>query len=150
MAPPRPKSTTAGQDPIVVFNGAISVRQLTHPDRLFNLEVTFDDHHAHMRKLREQTPPQHFQYLQVEFMKVLKGSIYINVGEKRILLTPSNNELEIPTWTRNQAISGPLSIGGAELHEVLVKRPGVSRSVHAGCHLLRELLQIHRPSFGTR
>ncbi|ORY13380.1 hypothetical protein BCR34DRAFT_535608 [Clohesyomyces aquaticus] len=109
MAPHRPKSITAGHDPIVVFDGAISVRQLTHPTRLFNLEVIFDDHHPHMLKLREQIPPQYFQYLQVEYVKVLEGSLYLDIGKKRVLLTPSDDEREIPTWTRNRAFPGPLS-----------------------------------------
>jgi hypothetical protein len=91
------------------FDGAISVRKLPHPTRLFNLEVTFDDHHPHLVQLREQLPPQHFHYLQVEYFQVLEGSIYVQVGEKRVLLTPDDGELPVDPWVRNRLIPGPLS-----------------------------------------
>ncbi|PSN62789.1 hypothetical protein BS50DRAFT_603421 [Corynespora cassiicola Philippines] len=54
-----------------------------------------------MCKLREKNPPQHFHYLQ--------GSLYVDVGERKILLTAADGELEIPAWARNRAISGPAS-----------------------------------------
>jgi hypothetical protein len=91
------------------FDGAISVRNIPHPTRLFNLEVTFDDHHPHMEKLREQEPPQHFHYLQVEYIKVLEGGLDIDVEDKRVRLTSSDDELEIPVWCRNRAIPLPPS-----------------------------------------
>jgi hypothetical protein len=93
------------------FDGAISVRRLPHPDRLFNLEVTFDDEHPHMLKLREQKPPVHFHYSQVEYIEVVEGSLYIDLGEKQVLLTASDGEYTIPPWTKHRAIPGPLETG---------------------------------------
>lgn len=138
MGPVRPKTTTAGQEPIVVcvskftpptstnnysFDGAISVRHLPHPTRLFNLEVTFDDHHPHMQKLRAQEPPQHFHYLQFEYIQMLEGELYVDVGEKRVQLTPSDGELEIPPWCRNRAIPLPPSEDGRHTR-FLLSGPG--------------------------
>jgi quercetin dioxygenase-like cupin family protein len=56
----------------------------------------FDDYHPHMEKLRAQEPPQHFHYLQVEYIQMVEGELYVDVGDKRILLTPSDGELGIP------------------------------------------------------
>lgn len=91
------------------FDGAISARHIPHPTRLFNMEATFDDHHSHMEKLRAEEPPQHFHYLQVEYIKVLEGELDVDVGDKRIRLTPSDDELEIPAWCRNRLIPLPPS-----------------------------------------
>lgn len=80
------------------FDGAISCRNVPHPTRYFNLEVVFDDHHPHMEKLRTHEPPVHFHELQVEYFKVLEGSIDVDVGDRRVRLTPADGELEVPTW----------------------------------------------------
>ncbi|KAF2472735.1 uncharacterized protein BDR25DRAFT_312649 [Lindgomyces ingoldianus] len=88
MAPP-PKFTTAGN---CGFDGVISVRQLTHPDRLFNLEVTFDDYHPHMHNLRKQTSPQHFRYLQAEFVRVLEGPPSVEQKYTKFLLSGPASE----------------------------------------------------------
>ncbi|KAK3210020.1 hypothetical protein GRF29_44g1365675 [Pseudopithomyces chartarum] len=58
----------------------------------------FDDHHPHMEKLRTHEPPVHFHELQVEYFKVLEGSIDVDVGDRRVRLTPADGELEVPTW----------------------------------------------------
>ena len=105
------------------FDGAISVRHLPHKTRLFNLEVTFDDHHTHMEKLRAQEPPQHFHYLQVEYIQMLEGELYVDVGDKRVLLTPADGELEIPAWARNRAIPLPPS-GDRKYTKFLLSGPG--------------------------
>jgi hypothetical protein len=80
----------------ITHNGTISVRHLPRETRLFHLEVMFDDYHPHMEKLRAQEPPQHFHYLQVEYIQMVEGELYVDVGDKRILLTPSDGELGIP------------------------------------------------------
>ncbi|KAF2259716.1 hypothetical protein CC78DRAFT_524385 [Lojkania enalia] len=109
MPPPRPKTITAGQEVVSAFDGAITFRNLPHPTRNFNLEVTFHDHHPHLLRLREHEPPAHFHYLQVEYFQVLEGSLYVDAGPKRILLTPSDDELPVEAWVRNRVIPGPLS-----------------------------------------
>jgi len=60
---------------------------------------------THMEKLRAQEPPQHFHYLQVECIQVLKGELYVDVRDKRTLLTPSDGKLEIPTWASNRVMA---------------------------------------------
>ncbi|KAF2868135.1 hypothetical protein BDV95DRAFT_580310 [Massariosphaeria phaeospora] len=107
--PPRPKTVTAGQDPVVVFDGAMSSKRLPHESRIFNLELTFDDHHPHLLKTREQEPPEHFHYFQDEFIQVLEGSVIHPFGKERLLLTPADGEVCIPPYVRNNLIPGPLS-----------------------------------------
>ena len=62
-----------------------------------------------MQKLRAQEPPQHFHYLQVEYIRILEGELQVDVGDKRIRLTPFDGELEIPAWYRNRVIPLPPS-----------------------------------------
>jgi hypothetical protein len=57
-----------------------------------------------MEKLRAKEPPQHFHSLQVEYVKMLEGEVYIDVGDERTRLTPSDDELEIPAWYRNRMV----------------------------------------------
>ncbi|KAF2014434.1 hypothetical protein BU24DRAFT_481891 [Aaosphaeria arxii CBS 175.79] len=109
MPPPRPRKITAGEQVVSVFDGAITFRNLPHPTRNFNLEVTFSDHHPHLLRLREHEPPPHFHYLQVEYFQVIEGSLYVDVGPNRVLLTHNDDELPVPPWVRNRTIPGPLS-----------------------------------------
>jgi hypothetical protein len=62
-----------------------------------------------MEKLRAQEPPQHFHYLQVEYIQILEGQLDVDVGDERIRLTSSDEELMIPAWCRNRAIPLPPS-----------------------------------------
>ncbi|PVH97431.1 hypothetical protein DM02DRAFT_685011 [Periconia macrospinosa] len=113
MPPPRPVITTAGEEVVSVqwgsFDGAITFRRVPHPTRYFNLEVTLQDHHPHILRLRENPPPTHFHYLQVEYFEVLEGSLYVQVGSKRVLLSPSDDELPVEPYVRNRIMAGPLS-----------------------------------------
>jgi hypothetical protein len=45
----------------------------------------------------------------VEYFQVLEGSLYVDVGDERELLTPSSDELPVESWVRNRVIPGPLS-----------------------------------------
>ncbi|KAF2463678.1 uncharacterized protein BDR25DRAFT_245311, partial [Lindgomyces ingoldianus] len=38
---------------------------------------------------------------------VLEGSLYVDVGTRRVLLTPLKPELQVPPWVRNRVIPGP-------------------------------------------
>jgi hypothetical protein len=91
------------------FDGAITFRNIPHPARHFNLEVTFHDHHPHLLRLRTHEPPPHFHYLQVEYFEVLEGSLYVEVGAHRLLLTSESGELPVMPWVRNRVIPGPVS-----------------------------------------
>jgi len=77
-----------------------------------------------MEKLRAQEPPQHFHYLQVEYIQMLEGELYIDVGDERIRLKPSDGELLIPAWFRNRVIPLPPS-EDRKYTKFLLSGPGV-------------------------
>lgn len=40
---------------------------------------------------------------------MLEGSLYVDKGSERVLLTPTSDELAVGAWVRNRVIPGPLS-----------------------------------------
>ncbi|KAI5791977.1 hypothetical protein EDC01DRAFT_616084 [Geopyxis carbonaria] len=97
MAPCKPKSVIAGQNPVLVFDGAVSVKILpTPPGRCVLLEATFYPQHPLLKKHASKKPPLHFHPYQREFISVLKGHLTIEVrGLPDFHLDPTTSELPI-------------------------------------------------------
>ncbi|KAJ5490655.1 Cupin 2 conserved barrel [Penicillium expansum] len=94
MAPCKPRTFTAGQDPLTKFDGAISVRNLPRPTDRF--------------------PPTHFHPSQWEFFRVLRGNLTIEFNGRAIHRNSSDGELAVPPYTHQVIYGTP----GTEMNEV--------------------------------
>ncbi|KGO43992.1 Cupin 2, conserved barrel [Penicillium expansum] len=107
MAPCKPRTFTAGQDPLTKFDGAISVRNLPRPtDRFFLFHGIMRPSRGIYAKLiaTGQKPPTHFHPSQWEFFRVLRGNLTIEF----------NGELAVPPYTHHVIYGTP----GTEMNEV--------------------------------
>ncbi|KAI1347636.1 hypothetical protein F5Y01DRAFT_307368 [Xylaria sp. FL0043] len=98
---------------IIAFNGALTVIERAHPRRVFALEATF-----HIDKLdnsrgfgKDKKPPQHFHPYQEEYVKVLQGTLIVEVEGRAYRLEPGHPEFVVRRWHQEP---DPPHEGGAE------------------------------------
>ncbi|OQE41079.1 hypothetical protein PENCOP_c005G00264 [Penicillium coprophilum] len=104
MAPCKPRTFTAGQDPLTKLDGAISVRDLPRPpDRLFEFQGIMRPSRGIYAKLiaNGQKPPTHFHPSQWAFFRVLHRNLTIEFNGRAIHWTPSDGELAVPPYTHH-------------------------------------------------
>ncbi|KAJ5769071.1 Cupin 2 conserved barrel [Penicillium odoratum] len=117
MAPCKPRTFTAGQDPLTKFDGAISVRNLPRPaDRLFLFHGIMRPSRGIYAKLiaTGQKPPTHFHPTQWEFFRVLRGNLTIDINGRPVHRTPADGEMAVAPYTHHVIYGTP----GTEMNEV--------------------------------
>ncbi|KAJ5216364.1 Cupin 2 conserved barrel [Penicillium cinerascens] len=117
MGPCKPRTFTAGQDPLRKFDGAISVRTLPRPpDRLFLFHGIMRPSRGIYAKLiaTGKKLPTHFHPSQWEFFRVLRGNLTIYINGHPTHRTPSDGELAVPPYSHHVIYDTP----GTEMDEV--------------------------------
>ncbi|KAI1264446.1 hypothetical protein F5Y18DRAFT_390466 [Xylariaceae sp. FL1019] len=84
------------------FDGALRTRIFTDPDYAYSFEARFRLDHALSPKLFSQQPPMHFHPYQDEFIRVVTGSLVVDVNGKRHVLTPDDEELCVRAWSNHR------------------------------------------------
>ncbi|KAH7325586.1 hypothetical protein B0I35DRAFT_493464 [Stachybotrys elegans] len=87
---------------ITAFDGAIVVRVVTHPDRLFAFDTTFILDHPRLLALADERPPLHFHPYQDEFVEVLEGELIVEVEGTEHCLTPQDGEFTVQAWASHR------------------------------------------------
>jgi len=98
MAPCIPKTFTAGQNPLVVFEGALEIDNITPPKgRSFLFRVTFHVTHPRLKAIAAtgKKPPLHFHPYQAEFFKIISGKVTIEVEGAERVISAESGEVSI-------------------------------------------------------
>ncbi|KAK4690501.1 hypothetical protein P7C71_g6302, partial [Lecanoromycetidae sp. Uapishka_2] len=123
MAPAKPQTFTAGQNPISKFDGAIVVDILPRPPgRQFLFEATMRPHLGIYKQLTEtgQKPPTHFHNSQWEYFRVLKGTLTIDFNGIPRHCRPEDGEVGTRPGVHHVLYGTP----GQELEEVVFQISG--------------------------
>jgi hypothetical protein len=85
------------------FDGAIRVLRVNEPERAFYYDVTFFLDHPHLIKLASaEKPPMHFHPYQEEYIKVLDGTLGVEVERTEYKLRPEDGEFLIKPWANHR------------------------------------------------
>ncbi|MCJ1263391.1 hypothetical protein MMC22_003261 [Lobaria immixta] len=117
MAPCRPRTFTAGENPLTIFDGAILVGSLPRPpNRQFQFHGFLRSSLGIYAKLTEngQKPPTHFHPYQWEFFRVLKGNLNIDLNGVPKHLTKVDGELAVQPYVHHTVYGRP----GTETNEM--------------------------------
>ncbi|KAF4636548.1 hypothetical protein G7Y89_g1538 [Cudoniella acicularis] len=117
MAPCKPRTFTAGEDPLTKFDGAISMGNLPcPPGRQFLFHGFLRPHLGIYKKLiaNGQKPPTHFHPTQWEFFRVVKGHLTVDLNGVPKNITSKDGEIVVPPYTHHVMYGTP----GTENNEV--------------------------------
>lgn len=117
MAPCRPRTFTAGEDPLTKFGGAISVGNLPcPPNRQFEFQGVMRPKLGIYAQLIAggKKPPTHFHPYQWEFFRVLRGNLTIDLNGVPKHLTKEDGEIAVRPYTHHVVYGTP----GTEMDEV--------------------------------
>ncbi|KFA74226.1 hypothetical protein S40288_10416 [Stachybotrys chartarum IBT 40288] len=99
MAPAKPKSYTAGSNPVSKFEGAFVVTKHAAPEgRNIHFHVVIDPHHPRLLELLkgDKKPPTHFHPRQWEFFRVVRGSLTVEINGVPHQFVESDGEYALP------------------------------------------------------
>ncbi|KAH8594972.1 hypothetical protein B0O99DRAFT_595017 [Bisporella sp. PMI_857] len=97
---------------LTAFDGAIKVFKVDEPGRSFYYDVTFFLDHPHLIKLASaEKPPMHFHPYQEEYIKVIEGTLGVEVEKSEYKLTPQDGEFLIKPWVNHRLY--PILAGSA-------------------------------------
>ncbi|KAI1145857.1 hypothetical protein F4825DRAFT_226612 [Nemania diffusa] len=119
MSPSDARVVEYGQSDLVVevLKGAVSARQLRHPDRAFAFEVTLDLERG--AEFFSQKPPTHF-HVQEEYIEATQGRVGLELDGREIVLTPGPDaRFDIPPYVHHR--SYPLPLDRQEAGDTQVK-----------------------------
>jgi len=91
---------------VTVLKGAVTGRQITHPDRCFAFELKCD-----LVKGREffgRKPPVHF-HVQEEYIEALEGKMGLEIEGKELVLTPADGAHTIRPYVNHRSYPLPES-----------------------------------------
>ncbi|GKZ94159.1 hypothetical protein CBS63078_10082 [Aspergillus niger] len=117
MAPCKPRTFTAGEDPLTKFDGAISVATMPRPaDRQFLFHGIMRPSRGIYAKLvaTGKKPPTHFHPSQWEFFRVLRGNLTVDINGVPVHRTVDDGEMAVPPYTHHVIYGTP----GTEMNEV--------------------------------
>lgn len=85
------------------FDGAITVHRVRDSTRAFYYDVSFDLTHPHLIKLASlEKPPMHFHPYQEEYIKVLSGTLGVEIERREYKLRSQDGELRVPPWANHR------------------------------------------------
>lgn len=88
------------------FYGAVTSRQVYHPNRSFALEVQLDLEKG--RDIFVHKPPTHF-HLQEEYIEAREGKLGLEIEGKELVLTSDDGAYTIPPFTNHRSYPLPRS-----------------------------------------
>ncbi|KAH8590931.1 hypothetical protein B0O99DRAFT_598710 [Bisporella sp. PMI_857] len=89
---------------VEVFNGAVSARQLNHPNKSFALDITLDLEVG--RNIFTQKPPVHF-HVQEEYIEALEGKLGLEIEGKELVLSPADGTFRINPFVNHRSYPLP-------------------------------------------
>ncbi|KAI0160771.1 hypothetical protein GGR57DRAFT_456282 [Xylariaceae sp. FL1272] len=84
------------------YDGALQTQIFSEPNYAYAFEARFQLDHALSPKLFSQQPPLHFHPYQDEFIRVILGTLVVDVNGKRLVLTPDDGELCVKAWSNHR------------------------------------------------
>lgn len=98
-------NTLGSHEPVgyASFDGAITVHRVRDTTRAFYYDVSFDLKHPHLIKLASvERPPMHFHPYQEEYIKVLSGTLGVEIERTEYKLRSQDGELRVPPWANHR------------------------------------------------
>ncbi|KAF4629857.1 hypothetical protein G7Y89_g8293 [Cudoniella acicularis] len=88
------------------FDGAVVSKIIDGPGLAFAFEVTFHNHHERLIALERKMPPLHFHPYQTEYIRVLLGSLNVEVEGRIHILSSEAGEFSLRPFINHRLYPG--------------------------------------------